>query len=353
MAGGLWAAGVHAQTTELTRAGRAAQDAGDLARAGVLYRAAAQSADVREAAEGEYFLGALADDGLDFRTALTAYRASVARDPSSRYAARAVARIDDLNDHAEGNFGPLVALEAVRRNARRANDPRAIATLDREIQDFPPGRVRAEARLLVADAYFGRLDRPRDAAREFLALAGDSAATADLRDLAAERLVQARGKLSEESLAVRELTAIHANPDVLHTARVMARRVVLRHIAQVITAVMAVVGAVSLVRVVLGGKLRRMLNAWLRPLPLAHLAMLTVGGAVLARTYDGHEGTPFYALGSGALGVYFLATAWSLVGSVRPRARVGRALLCCAAVLSVAYLTMELIDPMMLEGINL
>ncbi len=341
------------QTSARVRDGRAAQEAHDDARARGLYTEASRSVDAREAAEGHYFLASLADEALDFPTALTEYRASVAGDPSSRYAARALARIDDLAEHAEGGFAPLVALERVRRDPRRADDPREIAALETTAGGFPPGRVRAEARLLVADAYFGRLDRPRDAARVFLALAGDTAAPRDVRDLAAARLVEARGRLGEESLAVREVTSLRADAGVQRNARVRARRVVLHRVALVSVTLTALAGVLALVLAVRRGAGRRVLRAWARPLPLAHIGMLTVGGALLAKSYDGHEGAPFYALGGGTLAVYLAATAWSVAGSTHGLARAVRGVACGIAVLAVAYLAMEILDPMMLEGINL
>jgi hypothetical protein len=343
----------HAQITPALEAARDAMEAGEADRARAMFTALTRSASLREAATAVYYLAVMADEGLEFRRALAGYQDFIARDPGSRFAARAQARVDDLLHHAEGNFAPLVALERVRRNEQSANSLAGIQRLDREMATFPAGAVRAEAQLLVGEAYLNRLQRPRDAARVLHILAGDTSAAQEVRSLAAERLVQARTLMGEERVAAQEITALRVDPEVQRDAEVLARRSLLRDIAWATLAVTAAAGVTSLVRAARAKRMHEVLRVWKRPLPLAQIAVLTLGGGALAKAYDEHEVSPFLLLGAGALAVYLAATAWNVVGSNRVALRVGRALVCMLAALAVSFLTMHTLDTMMLEGINL
>ena len=88
-------------------------------------------------------------------------------------------------------------------------------------------------------------------------------------------------------------------------------------------------------------------------MPLVQLAVLTAGGAALAKAADDHEVSPFVVLGGGAFAVYLVAVALNVVGGAGAAARAARAAVCAMAVLGVAYLAMLGLDPMMLEGIGL
>jgi hypothetical protein len=295
----------------------------------------------------------MADEALEFQSALDGYSAFVTRDPGSRFAARAQARIEDLRAHSEGGFAPLVMLERVRRDDQTANSLVGITALDRAIERFPPGSVRAEAKLLVGEAYLNRLNRPRDAVRVLRSLAEDSAATQDMRSLAAERLIDASGMVGEERVAAQEIVTLRVDPEVKQNAVVHARRSVLRRGSWFLVATMAFATLVSVVTASMQQRLKSVLRTWLRPLPLIQLAMLTLGGGALGRLYDDHEMGPFYALAGGGVAVYLGASAWSVVGSQKISARIGRAMVCFFAALAVSFLAMDSIDPMMLEGINL
>jgi tetratricopeptide (TPR) repeat protein len=334
-------------------AAREAMESGDVERARTLFEALTRTSSVRDAAAATYWLAVLDDDALRFEAALARYRDFVVRDPGSRFAARAQARIDDLVAHNEGGFAPLTSLERVRRDETLANTVQGIEGLERAIESFPPGPVRAEARLLVGEAYLNRLARARDAARVLRTLAEDASASQELRSLAAEKLIEARAQLGEERAAVRELAPLRVDAEVKQSAVVLARRSVLRRSAWSVLALTVVAGAFALLRAVLRGEVAVVLKVWRRPLPLAQLAMLTVGGGALAKLYDDHEMGPFLMLGVGSLGVYLSATAWNVVGASSPAARIARAALCLVAVLAVSFLAMDTLDPMMLEGINL
>lgn len=351
----LWLGGASAwaQPAGRIEAGRAAEEAGDRARARASYEAAVRSGDASEAALGEYHLARLDDDALDFASALAGYRRFVARDPGSRYASRALARIDDLSAHAEGGFAPLVALERVRRSTALSDSPAALAELDRGSQAWPAGAVRAEAWMLVGEAYLGRMRRPRDAAGVFLRLAGDEGAPAGLRELAGTRLVEARALLGESARAERELSGVRVTDEVRAQATLLARRARLRRAA---TTVLALVGASGLAALLLAwrrGQMGEVWRRWKRPMPLVQLAVLTAGGGAMAKLADEHDASPFAVLGGGALAVYLVAVALNVVGGTSGGSRAARAAVTAMAVLAVSYLAMLGLDPMMLEGIGL
>ncbi len=334
-------------------AARDAMEAGETDRARTMFTELTRSQSLREAATAVYYLAEMADDEMAFARALAGYRDFLARDPGSRFAARAQARVEDLEQHAEGNFAPLMALERVRRDEELANSLAGIQALDRELEHFPPGQVRAEARQLVGEAYLSRLQRPRDAARVLHALANDERAPQDIRSLAAERLVQARALMGEEVSAAQEVSTMRIDPEVQRDARVLARRSILRSASWVTLSLTLAMAMLSVIRMARAKRLTEVFRAWKRPLPLAQLALLTLGGGGLARLFDDHEVAPFMVLGAGSLAVYLSATAWSVAGSARIEARVLRAVVSLLAALAVAFLAMDTLDVMMLEGINL
>ncbi|MBL8605492.1 MAG: hypothetical protein JNK72_26410 [Myxococcales bacterium] len=299
---------------------------------------------------GVYFLAATDDEAMAFGAALDGYRRFVALDPSSRWASRAIARIEDLEAHAEGDFAPLRALERVRRDPALARDLDAIRRLDAESARFAPGRVRAEARYLVAEAYLERLARPDDAVRVYLALARDGATPPHLRDLAADRLVTARQRSGDETQAAREVEGLDVDEAVRANARVLARRRALLRASVALLVALALSAAAAGVKI-FRGRLKKSLVAQLaRVTPLAQLGLLTAGGGLLAWRTDDHDPWPFLTLGLGTIGVYLAAVTLKTAGLL-PRAL--RAAFCALAVLAVAYLAMFLHDPQMLEGVSL
>lgn len=349
----LFAGGASAQMTARVEEARAALEAGETDRARALFTELARSPNAREAATAAYHLATMADDALDFPAALTGYRDFLRRDPGSRFAARAQARVDDLSSHGEGDFVPLQRLERVRRDEALANSLEGIRALDRAIDTFPPGLVRAEARLLVGEGYLSRLNRLRDAARVLRALAEDPAAPSDLRSLAAERLVDARAGVGEERAGADEVRAMPLDPEVRQNAAVRARRARLRVAARWTLAACAGIGLFALAWAARERRVKEVLRAWRRPLPWAQLAILTVGGGGLAKVYDEHDVEPFVALGAGVAAVYLVASAWSVAMRDRRWARGVGGALCFAAALAVSFLAMDALDVMMLEGISL
>lgn len=343
----------YAQYTPRLREGHEAGESGEVVRARTIFTEASRSDDLGEAALARYFLAQLDDDAMDFAAALSGYRDFLARDPGSRWAARATARVEELASHGEGGFAPLRALESVRRDPARSEDVTALRELSRAADGFPSGPVRAEARTLVGEAWL-RMRRPRAATEVLEKVLVDPAAPQTLRDLAAQHIVEARAMVGEEDTALAEVTAApRVAPEVLAEARVLARRVVLRRVAWRVLGATALLGAAGVAAVLRAGGARALARAWWRPVPLAAIVMFTLGGAGLARLSDGHEGGPFYLLCAGALGVYLAAAAWRGAAQGSAAARALGAALSLAAVLAVSYLAMLTLDPMMLEGISL
>lgn len=344
-----------AQWIERLSAAREALDDGDAGAARTeLTAIAAQEDDPRSAASARYFLAALDDEGYRFADALRGYRASIAMDPGSPYAGRILARVQELEAHAEGGFAPLAALERVRRTPALSNDPEALVRLGREARNWPAGSCRAEARYLVAEGLSTRFARPQEGAAVYRELALDPTSPGNLRDLAAQRLVELGVTLGREDRAARDVAAVRAvDPEVRTLAAVHLRRRRLRHGSVGVLALTAALGVISAAWTRRSGRWAELLRAWRRPLPLAHLALLSLGGAGLAHLSDGHEGGPFYVLGAGTLGVYLAVTAAAVAGPARWWAAIPRAMLGLLAALAVSYLAMERLDVMMLEGIGL
>lgn len=83
--------------------------------------------------------------------------------PQSRLARRATDRARYLRTRNAEGFGPLAELEKVRRQAKPSVED--VKQLEGRISAFPPGKVRREARALVAETYLGRLELYPDAIR--------------------------------------------------------------------------------------------------------------------------------------------------------------------------------------------
>lgn len=83
--------------------------------------------------------------------------------PQSRLARRANDRARYLRTRNAEGFGPLAELERVRKLRKPTADD--VKQLEARIPTFPPGKVRHEARALVAETYLGRLELFPDAIR--------------------------------------------------------------------------------------------------------------------------------------------------------------------------------------------
>jgi tetratricopeptide (TPR) repeat protein len=293
---------------------------------------------------------------LRFADALAGYRAAAAEDPSASFARLARARAEDLETHAEGGFVPLARLEAVRRDPRKSGDRAVIEALERDLAGFPDGRVRAEARLVVAEAWWHRLGDPRRAIAPLEAVAGDASADRLTRGLGLTELTAVERDLGDLDAA---RAAVDRYPDLAPGVRTevirLHRRARARVAAVGLLAALAIVGAASFVRAArkLGG-VGEVQRAVVRPLAVAFSLYLGGAAAVLVRLRGDGDPRPFVWLGLGVLAMDVVARTWRLgSGAGRAPARAGRAILCAAGVLAAAFLAVERVDPSYLEGLGL
>lgn len=306
----------------------------------------------RAAAEQLYESAEQEEKRLDFADALGHYDASVATDPSNRYVLRSEARSRWLRGRSEGGFVPLEKLERVRRDPRAQADPRAVDALAGELENFPPGEVRVEARMFVAEAYATKLGRPHDAERELDALLDEPKGDPPIRAQAAARLADiaiARGDVDSAKHAAARVASID-EPLGLRIAR-WARRRILERIAIVTLALFALLSGQAAARRLRGERARALVR--FVPRAAAICVYLTVGAVLLANAFERGNAMPFVWLPASVLAIAVAARAWALAGRSSRGARAVRAALSVAAVASAALLVLASIDVRYLESFGL
>jgi hypothetical protein len=307
-----------------------------------------------------YRLGQADEEAGAFAQALMHDRASVAAAPESAWAQRAADRIVWLSAHAEGGFAPLARLEQVRRSPALASDAAAIDALARDADAFPPGRVRVEARMLVAEAWLGRMQTPEhasDALALLRAVSEDPEADPLTARLAEREIVDAlvaQDRL-EDAAAEADSHANRLDPRFVKQTRRLVRRRGMRHAALFELAGFAALAGTALLRARLRGALGETGAALRRVAPVAIAFALYLGatGGILASAYETGNAMPFVLFGLSVLPLVFLARAWAAVGSARATARAGRALFCAVSVLAAAFLLLDVVNPTYLEGFGL
>ena len=293
-----------------------------------------------------------ADDLLRFGEALALYDEARAVAKTSPRAAHAETRAASLRAHAEGSFGPLVALERVRRDPARGSDPAAIASLLQAADTFPPGLVRIESWQLAADANAQRLDRPRDAEPLLARIIADPLADRVTVANAARELValtSARGDLA---------AAAHvAEGDPVLTARVarIARRRLAHDASLLALGALAAFALVALGRAARRREVARVRAAVVRsgPVLIAYCIYIAAFGALLATGFEAGTASPFLWLGAGLAPLLFVSRAWAAAGSETGASRLGRAALSGASALATAFLVLEHLDVSYLAGVGL
>lgn len=292
---------------------------------------------------------------LDFTRALAAYERALELAPSASFTPAARARAADLRAHAEGGFAPLRALERVRRDPRLLADRAAIDALARDAERFPDGRVRAEARLLVAEGYRHMFGDPGAATGPLEAILADGSADRLTRVLALDELVaihRSMGALGAARDVVDRYPAL--SPPLHAEIHRLIRRERLQKLSVLWLGALALIGAVSAVR--LGWRLgpRALPAAVVRPLAVAYALYVGAGAAIVARLYGTEDPRPFLLLGVGVLALDVLARAWRQAAIVQgPTARLARALVCGAGVLALAFLALERTEAGYLESFGL
>jgi hypothetical protein len=293
---------------------------------------------------------------LAFSAALHDYEASVAADPSNRWVLRSNARARWLRDRSEGDFAPLVRLEGVRRDPSAQRDAKTVDALAHDLDAFPPGEVRVEARMFVAESYLTMLGRPADGERELDALLDEPAfktsGDAALRAQAASRLVDiamARGDVASAKRAAARAGsgAIQLGARVAQWAR---RRIIERASAGIL-AVFAIAGGFAAARRLRGPRVAALLSFVGKAAAIC--VYLATFAAVLAGSYENGHTLPFVMLPLAVLPIVIVARAWALSGASSPRARALRAILGAVAVAAAAFLVLDRIDVRYLESFGL
>ena len=328
----------------------------DLART-MLERAASSDGDGEQVAEALFRLGEMDEDDGAFERAVAHDRACASAAPDTRWAVRATERVDWIHARSEGGFVPLARLERVRRDASLASDPAAIDALARDAQGFPPGIVRVEARMLVAEAWLGRMGRPRDAMPVLRDVADDPRADPVTAGLAERELVEtlAAGGAIEEAAAEARAHASLLEPRFLRGIGQLVHRRWMRRAAIAVIGGFLGLAAMALER----ARRRRALGETARalrvvaPVAVPFAAFVGLAGGALASRYESGNAGPFLLLGGATLPLVLVARAWGSVGSSWPAARVGRALLCSATVLAAAFVLLDVVSPEYLEGFGL
>jgi len=313
-----------------------------------------QPEDRRARARAMFDEGERATAELRFAEALAAYEKVITIDPGAPFARLARTRAADLAAHGEGGFAPLARLEAVRRQP--SADRATIDALARDVASFPAGRVRGEARLVVAEAFwhrFGEIDLAASALGEVLA---DDAADRLTRALAMNELVALERQRGDLAAAHR---AVESFPDLVPALRAeigrLVRRVLLRRVAIGTVVVLGVIGLASIARLLLRTRdPERVTRSVVRPLAVGFALYLGGAAAILVRLHGDGDARPFIWLGLGVLGVDVVARAWRLgSGDTRAVARTSRAIACAAGVLAVAFLSLEGANAGYLENFGL
>ena len=318
----------------------------------LLLALATASPSPREAAEQLYDSAEQEEKQLDFSRALADYQASVAVDPSGRNVLRANARARWLRDRSEGNFAPLERLERVRRVPGSQGDAAAVDALARDLEAFPPGEVRLEARMFVAEAYATKLARPADAERELDALLDEPKGDVPIRAQAAERLAavaMARGDTGAARHAADRVGK--TDPQLVVKVARWARRRVLLRVAVGLLALFALLSGQAAARRLRGDRARAL--ARFVPRAAAICVYLTIAAVVLANAFERGNATPFVLLPASVLAIAVAGRAWALAGSASPSARAARAALGVLAVASAALLVLAGIDVRYLESFGL
>jgi hypothetical protein len=250
-----------------------------------------------------------------------------------------------------------VRLERVRSDPALSDDPVEIDALARDLESFPSGETRVEARMLVAQAWLDRMGRPSDAIAELRRVADDPAALTVTARLAEREIV---GALVAKGSVVEAASEARSHAEQLERSFVssverLARRRWERRAAVIVMASFAAFVSAAVVRASARRSLREATRA-LSPMAsvaIPFLVLLAGAGALLASLYESANPSPFLLFGAAALLVVLAARIWSAVGSNRRAHRLGRGLLCAATVLAAAFSLLDALDPTYLEGFGL
>jgi hypothetical protein len=306
----------------------------------------------RETAERLFSMAEQEEHDLDLATALDHYDASIAADPSNRWALRATARARWLRARSEGAFAPLARLERVRRDPSAQHDGPVVDALAKDLETFPPGEVRVEARMFVAEAYATRLGRMADGEHELQRLLEEPEGDPPIRVQAATRAIDiamARGDVANAKQAAEHVAKIE--PQLVHRVARWARRRIIERAAVTTLALFVLIGGATAVR-----RLRTPSTKSLRrfvPVAIAVTVYLAIAAALFANGYERGNALPFLLVPACVFPIVLVARAWALAGRSSRAARVARATFSAAAVLAAAFLVLDGVDVRYLESFGL
>jgi hypothetical protein len=185
----------------------------------------------------------------NYSSALAHYRAAANAVPPGRLARNARNRILWIEERSEGGFAPLTALAGVRHDPSVLDDPDASARLAAEVESFPPGLVRSEMRLRIAEAWLRQPAQRADALSELRRVISDPHAGATDAVLAERDLVGALLAAGDLDGARDEVTAYPLDSTTTaNVARLVHRRILHRTVTVGLLVLVALLG-VAVVRV--------------------------------------------------------------------------------------------------------
>ncbi len=312
----------------------------------------AASAESRAEAERLYEVADQDEHDAKFADALATYEESVRVEPSNRFALRSTARARWLRDRSEGDFVPLATLERVRRDPTAQGKADVVDSLARDLESFPPGEVRVEARMFVAESYATKLHRPSDAERELDALLDEPKGDVPLRAQAALRLVdlaKARGDVNAAKHAADRVAK--TNPTIALAVGQWARRRILLRVAITFLSAFGAFGIFASVRNLRADRLVKL--GKFAPKAVLLCVYLATFAVVLSIAFERGNAFPFLALPASVFPILIVARAWALSGAATAAARTTRAILGALAVVCAAFIVLDQIDVRYLESFGL
>ncbi len=306
----------------------------------------------RARAEQAFERARAAESEMRYAEATKLYREAAEADPSAPSSPGSIVRARWLERRSEGSFAPLTTLERYRRDPAAASDAARVRDLLGASEKFPPGLVRAEARLAVGDAASRNLGDAALAIDAYRRVVEDESSPKGERVMAIRATIDLHVERGEWSAA--KAAALrwgeHA-PVVRDKTLKLYRRMVLTRVSFTLLVALASLGAYAFVRLASSRGRSGLRKAFPVLRLLAWPLLVGVGGATFAWFNEKHGMQPFLILGPGLIPLLILVRACRLAFPAR-LAQAGVALLGAAAVIALAWLSMTG-SPGLMEGFGL
>jgi hypothetical protein len=180
--------------------------------------------------EAYFRLGVMDEEEGSFERALANQRSCMARAPYGSWARSARLRISWISARSEGDFEPLARLQRVRGDPKLGSDRAALEALARDADSFPPGRVRAEARMFAAEALASTKGAEEEAMALFRKVADDPSSDATDAGLARRNTLQAyvaTGRLDDAAAEAQRFPGVSSELSA-RVRRLVRRRAIER-----------------------------------------------------------------------------------------------------------------------------